>query len=412
MMAAVKTHNTAARHDEFLSPTQNLAAGLAGAAVCASILLGRLMHWERAPFPYMWRDVAMVHVLAAVPLAGAIALFIRRRHSMAVCVGLGAFSAALSVSLIVSASSESATLGSSFAAIGLVLRAAPAFGLALSAALACAVLFHRAESQAKRLPAKQRTAACLLGIITLLLAPTFYVAARARDDTARLRELLEQSRLGEARELAGGLLALDPGAQLQGYPLHDVLPRIDQTARQLEARVAVPLVMNATHQERFDRARDLAILGHTDEAVAVLQSWPGATASADACSLRGTIYEMREEWKTARDWYAHALRAWEGSARLPEREVRLVQATKGIAFCERKLGRYREAETAYLQVLALSPTADTHFLLAQFYEDTQQTTNARTHAVQAMTLAPDRYQRQGQQLIDKLVTSHFGCWGL
>jgi hypothetical protein len=76
------------------------------------------------------------------------------------------------------------------------------------------------------------------------------------------------------------------------------------------------------------------------------------------------------------------------------------------------LGHYARAETAYQQLLALSPTADTHFLLAQFYEDVQRTSLAAEHARRAMALAPERYQQPGEQLLDKLVTLHFGCWGL
>lgn len=407
----MNTRKSAPREHEFLSQTQVLAAGLAGAAVCAGILFGGFLHWERALFPYVWRDVALVHVIAALPLAGAIAVFIRNRFSIAACIGLAGLSLALSAVLIFNAT-ERVTAGSSHAADRVVLRAALAFGMALSAALAWALLFHRLQSPDERIPVKRKIAAVLLGIIMLLLAPTMYVAARARDDTARLRELLEQSRLGEARELAVGLLALDPGAQFQGHPLRDVKAGIEQSVRQLESRVAASLPVYPTDQEQFDRARDFAVLGRTDEALAALQSWSGSTVSAHACSLRGTIYETRAEWETAREWYVRAMRAWEPSAQSPDREVRLVQATKGIAFSERKLGRYPEAEAAYLQLLALSPTADTHFLLAQFYEDTQQTAKAHAHAREAMALAPDRYRQQGQQLIDKLVTLHFGCWGL
>jgi tetratricopeptide (TPR) repeat protein len=69
------------------------------------------------------------------------------------------------------------------------------------------------------------------------------------------------------------------------------------------------------------------------------------------------------------------------------------------------------AEAAYQQLLELDPSADTHFLLAQFYEGTQQAAKAQFHARQAMALAPDRYDQAGQRLIDKLITHHFGCWG-
>ena len=107
--------------------------------------------------------------------------------------------------------------------------------------------------------------------------------------------------------------------------------------------------------------------------------------------------------------YEAAARAWESSPPSPERAAGLAQATTGAAYCLRKSGRYAEAETAYQQLLALSPTADAHFLLARFYEDTQQTAKARTHAKLAMAAAPERYRRQGEMLIDKLNTLHFGC---
>jgi tetratricopeptide (TPR) repeat protein len=89
-----------------------------------------------------------------------------------------------------------------------------------------------------------------------------------------------------------------------------------------------------------------------------------------------------------------------------------LQATTGIAYCQRKSGRYAEAEANYQQVLALSPTADSYYLLAQFYEDTQQAEQARTHARQAMELDPARYGQKGEKLIRKLTVSDFGCLGV
>ena len=53
-----------------------------------------------------------------------------------------------------------------------------------------------------------------------------------------------------------------------------------------------------------------------------------------------------------------------------------------------------------------------HYLLAQFYEDTQNARQARTHARQAMALAPAMYEQKGAQLINKLRIYQFGCWGV
>ena len=86
---------------------------------------------------------------------------------------------------------------------------------------------------------------------------------------------------------------------------------------------------------------------------------------------------------------------WEARPESPARAAGVLRATTGIAYCLRKLGRYAEAEVAYREVLALSPTADSHFLLAQFYEDAQQAGKAREHARRAIELAPDRYPKDG-----------------
>jgi tetratricopeptide (TPR) repeat protein len=83
-----------------------------------------------------------------------------------------------------------------------------------------------------------------------------------------------------------------------------------------------------------------------------------------------------------------------------------------MGYCRRKLGRYAEAEATYLEMLELAPTAESHFLVAQFYEDTQQTAKAREHARKAMALAPDRYDDVGRRLINKLSVYHFGCLGV
>ncbi|HVW01990.1 MAG TPA: hypothetical protein VHB77_16675, partial [Planctomycetaceae bacterium] len=90
-------------------------------------------------------------------------------------------------------------------------------------------------------------------------------------------------------------------------------------------------------------------------------------------------------------------------------EAHRVRALGGIGYTERKLGHLREAEAAWLQALELRPTADLHFLVAQFYRDTQQAAAAHQHIVRAIELAPERYREEGHRLTEELMTSHFGC---
>lgn len=324
-----------------LQKTHALAAAVAIAVVGASAIVGSLGNWDACPAPFVWRDVALVFFLAALPLAATIAAVLR--------------------------------------------------GLRWSRHVA---------------------AVAALEIVVLVAVPQLYIRARCASDAARLAGLIEQSRLGEARALVNRLLMLAPNARWKGRPLRPAAAEVAAAVRELERRVATPLDTNATDDDRLRRARDLAMLGRTSGAIAVLDSSPSLAALPDADNLRGTIHETRGEWKAARQWYDRARLGWQEIADSPARTAGLVRATTGVAYCERKLGRLPQAEATYQEVLALAPTAESHFLLAQFYEDTQQSAKAQAHARQAMTLDPERYQADGQKLIDKLVTLHFGCWGV
>jgi tetratricopeptide (TPR) repeat protein len=297
---------------------------------------------DAVPAPFVWRDVALVYFLAALPLAATLATAVTAKLQ--------------------------------WSAHSLVIL--------------------------------------LVESIVLLAVPQLYIRARCDHDANRAAELARQSRFGEASQLLHQILALRPRATWDGGPVAPASTAIDQVVRQIDNRVATPLSDEAADEDRIDRAQNLAMLGRTGAALAILASSPTLTDSPSACNLRGTIHETQDQWRAAREWYAKAQAAWQTLDDSVERTAGLVRAITGIAYCERKLGRLREAETAWLELLALSPSADSHFLVAQFYEDTQQATQARVHARQAMALAPDRYQVQGRRLLDKLVTSHFGCAGV
>jgi tetratricopeptide (TPR) repeat protein len=249
-------------------------------------------------------------------------------------------------------------------------------------------------------------------IAVLIVVPRLYIHARCQSDAARVVELAQQSRIGEAQVLAHHVLALSPNATWKGNSLKLAADNLDREARIIEDRVAVPVSPSARFSERLARVRDLAILGRTSEALQVLNALPSAINSPVACNLSGTIHESRSDWRKAREWYGRSKDGWLQQEHSEQRTAGLVQAVTGIAFSERKQGRLREAEAAWNERLELEPTAESHFLLAQFYEDTQQAQKARFHAQEAIRLEPDRYTQHGRRLLDKLVTSHFGCLGV
>jgi tetratricopeptide (TPR) repeat protein len=319
-----------------LTQTHLLAAAVGSVAIALSVVVG-FAGWDNAPLPFVWRDVALVCFLAALPLAASIA-----------------------------------------------------------------------ASLAGRVPWVRITALTFLELTILVIVPQLYISARCRHDAARVVDLIEESRVGEAQVLAQRVLTLRGSAQCKNIPLRDAAVRIASIVEEIERRVGTELPASSSAEQRLGRARDLAMLGQTGDALAVLDSWPALLDDPEGCNLRGTIHETKGEWKKALHWYARARNDYLSDE---VGTAGLLQACRGIAYCERKLGHLPQAEAAYHELLALAPTADTHFLLAQFYEDTQQATKAQFHARQAMALDPPRYAAPGQKLIDKLITLHFGCWG-
>lgn len=398
----------------------NVGPRVAGAVILvveAGLLLASLFDgsWAggRAPVPYAWRDVALVHAVCALPLALMTGAFISGRVSPVLVVAVAAGS--LAAGAVPFTEEGSSSLRNTLAEpnAGLHLRPLIALAWILPAALAGTILV-RASRKAPpvRLAWKPVAALGVLGLAALTFPPATYVSARCRHDLAKFGELLGQSRVGEAHALADGLLVLDPALQWNGQPLPEVAAQIEQVVQELEARVATPLRAYATTAERVERARTLAMLGRGDEALEILApvNDPGWTAPVEL--LRGTIHEKRAEWEEGLIAYRAARKAWKDRPPSPTRDAGVVQAATGVAYCLRKSGRYAEAEVAYLELLAISPTADTHFLLAQFYEDAQQAAKARDHARRAIQLAPERYGHDGAKLIQKLALNQFGCFGV
>ncbi len=384
---------------------------LAGAGLIACALLtGIGRERGEAAFPFVWRDVAVVQLLAALPLAGWLAAWMRRRLASGATGVMGAV--LLGTGVVVVAGGAPGGLveaGRESAVVAGIARAVVGLMVALGAVLVAEVLIGAGPCGAPL--GRRDVLVAALGLAALLVLPGTYVGARCRHDHAQWAGLLEQSRLAEAQALGVGLQTLDPEAAWRGRALRGVLAEVERGVRELEARVAAPLPDNTSDATRLDRAYDLAMLGRTGDALDMLDGL-AAPDSPQAAGARGLIHETREEWAEARRWYARAERAWEALPPSPEREAGRLDAARGTGYSARKSGLLVDAETAYQKVLALAPTADSHFLLAQFYEDTQQAMPARAHALRAMALAPGRYAEDGRKLIDKLVTLHFGCLGV
>lgn len=248
----------------------------------------------------------------------------------------------------------------------------------------------------------------VFGMLVIGVLPLVYVLARCRHEAIAVEELVGQSRFGEARSKTRDVCRLAPSMIWRSRPLKELSRELDQRVNALESQVAaMPLSM--TTESRLQRCRILAMLDRAEEALAELATLDPSDVAAQADDLAGTMHENAGRWDDARAFHQRALVSSKNQSQSPQRDASLIQSALRLAYCERKLGNYEVAESHYREVLAISPTAENHFLLAQFYEDMQQAGQARTHARQAMALDPRRYQRDGQKLIDKLTLGHFGC---
>ena len=175
-----------------------------------------------------------------------------------------------------------------------------------------------------------------------------------------------------------------------------------------------PLATDVSAGQRIERATQLAILGKSEDAIVLLLPSANSTEFAENSGhqLLGTLYQDRREWEESLFHFRLANEYWQKVSPSNLRQASLAQAIQGQAFALRKLGRIEEAEAAYQRLVQMAPSAENHFLLAQFYEDIQETSQATRYAHQAMQLSPAQFQASGKALIAKMKANHFGCFQL
>lgn len=361
--------------------------------------------WTELGLPFVWRDVLFVYLLSALPVALLISHRACRIDSRGRIMGEIFILLVVMGALLIGIPAASISFAMAHAWL---MRTALALLMVLLPAMAIAAV------SSQRLHFNYTSDRWLYAGaagLTLLVLPVLYVEARSRHDANQVMELVGQMRFGEARLAAAQLHGLNPLIALRNrQPLSELVAQLETVVHDLEARVAVRLSPVSTRAARLERAQALAMLGRTDEALSLLQTLPDSDLAMN--NLYATILENTNAWAQARDRYFRAHAGWQSAAPTEERLAGIMQACQGLGYCERKLGRIAAAEAAYLELLAVAPTAENHFLLAQFYEDTQRSSQAYTHARRAIQLNPRQFQDDGQKLINKLATSHFGCLSL
>lgn len=363
---------------------------------------------QMVTLPFVRRDVAAVSLLSAMPLAWLLSKFVTPRMQSIPCIALGLI-LLLAAWRIFFRVMHVDSLLSEIHSYGTLDRIAMASVLAIGITLCMSAFDRRAIPKVQTSELSTCMLRSLCAALVLILIPVTYQNACCRYEARQVTELLEQSRIGDARYRLDRLLALDFNYQHHGELIRRELSDLKTTVSILSKRCESELSRTATIDARIERARELAMLGRVEQASATLYATGVAESNADVCGLLAIISENQNQWEAALTLYLNCQALWHATPKESRRSDGIYAAIRGTAYCCRKLGRLQQAEDEWLKLLALSPTADTHFLLAQFYEDIQHTAKAHLYAAKAAELSPSSYRDKAEALTKKMRQLHFGC---
>ncbi len=203
------------------------------------------------------------------------------------------------------------------------------------------------------------------------------MAASSLKET-RIRDLIAQQRLEEARTLCERTLATTPGdagVWLLGAVVHGMLDQPEQTERY--AREAIRL--RPAYAEAYNSlGLALRLQGRPAEAVPVLQEAMRLKPDyADACYNLGLVFGELGQ-------LTEAVAAYERSHALRPRDP---EALNNLGNALQSLRRHAEAADCYRRALALSPAfALAHFNLGNALVDLGKTTEAVVHYRKAVEI--------------------------
>ncbi|HWB00675.1 MAG TPA: hypothetical protein VG713_19410 [Pirellulales bacterium] len=294
-----------------------------------------------------------------------------------------------------------------------LLRALLCLAVELPWCVAVACFFHRRPgSQNTSVPAKSFRESAIWTTVAVgaaIALPAVFINDLIGKQTVLASDLLARQQLVAADRVIARLSAAGSNRPLRGAEPTTVRRKLARTIMALEQRVdrADPAALDA--QQTIELARALAMLDRAAAAQALLE--PLAGERADAALLLAATLQEQQIWEASLAQFASAARLLRDMPDSAQRTAGLVQAIDGIAFCERELGRFREAQQSYEAGLRELPNAAAHFhfQLARHHQLGGRPTTAMAHLQQAATLDPQGYGSQSAALIRQLAAGSPGC---
>jgi len=365
----------------------------------------------------MSADILLISLLATMPLGVMIGTQLVKRLSGSLTAFIGPAILALVVSIVVVLSSaignqEHTLNGYPVATVGDTAVMRCALGLLFwigSVSTVLCVFKTKLAAWSDQIAVQSSGWAFLAASVSATLLPTIFVHVKCQHAWKRFDELVDSSRIGEARDELRTVMRLSPNLSKQGRSVAEAFQWVQAEYDRIEqVRSQLPHPPGDT-KTALQQARLLAILGKTDLAIGYLEQFPAASQSIDGALLRATIFETHQAWDKATAEYTLAKKLILASGEYYKTSDQWLTALRGEAFCRRKAGDLIGAEKAYLELVQASPTAGHAMLLAYFYEDIQQTDAARQWIREAIRIDP-AVEAEARPLWAKLESSHFGCF--
>jgi tetratricopeptide (TPR) repeat protein len=356
--------------------------------------------------PFGWSDVAVVHLLALLPLSLLTSRHVPRpqSRSQSLLVGVSWFAIAIGAAWL------TASRGADFAgqldpasgfSARLVIRFLWSLCLQLPWCLAAQAFMNQAPSESR--PWMPPGPATALSLLAAFLLPAAYARSVIDAQSAKAEELLRAGRLVRAQPLVHSLGDVAGGKPIFGMNPRELRQKIDQDIRAFSAAVSQPMPDSATAETRLARARAFAVLGRPDDALHLLK--PLAPTDATACLLLAAVLQGEQRWQESNHYYRAALQLLndqpaQDAAALANR----VKAYDSLAFNAREQGAYQDAEAIYYEAMASLAEAKPHFhfQLGRHYQQAGRPALAVEHLETAARLAPESYAKLSRPLIDKM----------
>tara|TARA_A100001391_G_scaffold156159_1_gene114029 strand:- start:2 stop:1192 length:1191 start_codon:yes stop_codon:yes gene_type:complete len=378
---------------------------LIGAVLAAVFLASRAFGSTDGVIPLFGRwDVVACCLIATLPLSlFAVDLLRNTRGIVKLCIACGLL--ALAIIMVSVAQSINLAGGLGMGSLTLVRGTVATISMIILL-LVCRVLGAEIQLPAY-LTSSWRPKAMLIAIAFLI--PAAYADAVADGIRIDLENSLDSRRFATAERQARTMAEIVPGGIVHDKALLSLIPELQRTVEQMEEEVRRPLRTQPPIAEVGRRITLLMHLDRLDDALQLLSPLRRDPRFRPTClDYQGLCWQRQEHFSKSLAAYQSAVAYWQTQPDSDRKQLSLASAWKGVGFAARRLGKRTLEEHAYQTLVDLSPTAESHLLLAQCYSEHQKTKLAGQHAALAVELDPN-LQAQSASMLTSMSRDHFGC---